>query len=103
MTEICVQSDFMLGLLTEIGSTRALSEQETDLIEDIVAMEQPPAFRWNPRLDQALIRSAHSKGGIRRFADRHRITHYAAYIRLSKIRKLDRVDKSRRMACEGRS
>lgn len=86
MTEICVQSDFMLRILTEIGKHRALRDNETDIIEDCIAFTTE-AFRWSPRLDNALLVSSHSPGGIARFARRHNITGGMAYVRLHRLRK----------------
>ncbi len=83
---ICVKSDFMLCLLTELGRHRALADHETDLVEDIVNMGII-AFRWNPRADRALLTAAHSPGGIARFARRYGITGQSAYDRLYRIRK----------------
>ncbi|SCY69392.1 hypothetical protein SAMN05660666_02510 [Novosphingobium aromaticivorans] len=86
MSEICIQTDFMLGILTEIGRHRALSNRETDIIEDCIAFETAP-FRWNARLDNALLVASHSPGGIARFARRHEITGGMAYARLHRLRK----------------
>lgn len=84
--EITVSPDLLLALLEEIGKARALADHETDIIEEIVRMGLMP-FRWNPRLDGALVRAATSPGAIARFARRHGITGGAAYQRLSRLRK----------------
>lgn len=76
----------LLGLLEEIGRTRALDDGESDLVQDIVAHEREE-FRWNTRLDLGLLRAATSNGGIARFARRHSITASAAYNRLLRLRK----------------
>jgi len=86
MTAISIDSARLLDLLTEIGRNRALTDRETDLIEDIVMTERKP-FRWNSRLDIALERAAQCPGGIARFARRHNITAGMAYARLHRLRK----------------
>lgn len=89
MTEMTIASSRLLGLLDEIGRNRALTDEETDMIEEIVSQDTTP-FRWNPRLDQGLLRAAGPNGGrdggIARFARRHGITPMAAYSRLHRLR-----------------
>lgn len=87
MSEFCVRPEFLLDLLTEVSRTRALADQETDMLEDIIAMQTEP-FRWNPRLDVQLIVASASPGGIARFARRHGIVnHDAVYQKLARLRK----------------
>lgn len=89
----CVHPDKLLDWLTEISRTRALRDDETDVIEAIVCRghkAQGVRFKWNPRLDLALRRAALTKGGIRRFAERHGISPQSAYDRMNKIRKGDK-------------
>lgn len=97
MTAISIDSTCLLDLLTEIGRSRALTDRETDLIEDIVMTERQP-FRWNARLDLALERAAKCPGGIARFARRHNITASAAYNRLHRLKKREgrRIPRKRR-------
>lgn len=92
---ISVRSEFLLSLLNEVGSKRALADHETDIIQEIVCANQH-TFRWNPRLRRQLETASHSKGGIRRFARRVGITEGAAYqewdrIKKRKARKADRA------------
>lgn len=94
MGEICVRSDFMLSLLGEVGKTRALAPHETDVIEDCIAQELMP-FRWNPRLDNALLVASHSPGGIARFCRRIGITRGMADARLLRIRRKQKWKKDR--------
>lgn len=98
MSAISIDSARLLDLLTEIGRNRALTDRETDLIEDIVMTERQP-FRWNPRLDQGLQRAAICPGGIARFARRHSITPQAAYNRLHRLKRKGRkIARARRKA-----
>lgn len=83
---ISVRSEFLLGLLDEVGSKRALADHETDIIQEIVTANQQP-FRWNPRLNNQLEVAASSPGGIRRFARRLGITEGAAYQQHDRIKK----------------
>ena len=86
MSEICLHPEKLLGLLTEIDSHRALTDEETDIVEAILDIEHAP-FRWNARLDHHLITASASVGGIARFARRHAITASAAYNRLLRIKR----------------
>ena len=91
--QFCVHPDLLLDWLTEISRNRALRDHETDVIEAIVCRghkAQGVRFRWNARHDLALKRAAITKGGIRRFAERHGMSPQAAYDRLNKIRKGDK-------------
>ncbi len=90
MSEICLHPDKLLGLLDEIGRHRALTDDETDIIEAIVCRGHKSTgvrFDWNPRLDIKLTIAGNTRGGVRRFAEHHLITPQAAYDRLHKLRK----------------
>ena len=86
MSEICLHPEKLLGLLTEIGSHRALTDEETDIVKAFLDMDHTP-FRWNARLDRHLLTASASVGGIARFARRHEITPMSAYSRLNRLRK----------------
>jgi hypothetical protein len=86
MSVITIDSNRLLDMLTELGRQRALTDRETDLIEDIVMQDQQP-FRWSTGLDLGLQRAAITPGGIARFARRHNITAGMAYARLHRLRK----------------
>lgn len=85
MSEICLHPEKLLDLLTEIGRHRALTDEETDIVEAILDIEHAP-FRWNPRLDNHLLTASHSVGGIARFARRHQITPMSAYSRIKRLK-----------------
>lgn len=103
LAEITVHPDLLLSLLEELGSHRALADHETDLIEEIVTMGLLP-FRWNNRLDRALVLAANSPGAIARFARRHGITSDTAYSRLYRIRgkRRGKERKGRQVPGQGR-
>lgn len=87
MSEFCVLPEFLLGLLTEVSRTRALADHETDMLEDIIAMQIEP-FRWNPRLEVQLLTASASPGGIARFARRHGIVnHSIVYQKLYRLKR----------------
>lgn len=86
MTEFCVRPEFMLGLLTEISRTRALADHETDMLEDIIAMQTEP-FRWNPRMEVQLLAASASPGGIARFCRRHALDRGLVDVKLYRLRK----------------
>lgn len=90
MSEICVPTDLLLGLLTEIGKNRALAGHETDIVEAIVCKGHRSAgirVQWTSRLDRKLLSAAQTKGGIRLFAAKNNIPPQSAYDRLHKLRK----------------
>lgn len=96
MSEICLHPDRLLSLLDEIGRHRALSDEETDLIEAIVCRGHRTAglrTRWTPKLDRALLRAASQRGGIRAFADKNQMSPMAAHRRLTKLRDGKRTDR----------
>ena len=84
---ICVRPDFLLSLITEVGMTRALADHETDIIEDILAIEAAP-FQWSHALEDELLHASTVPGGIARFARRHGIEgHWTCYMKLYRLRK----------------
>lgn len=89
MSEICIPTDLLLGLLTEIGKNRALADHETDIVEAIVCRGHRAAgirVQWTRRLDRKLLAASETKGGIRTFAVTNNMTAKAAYQRLRKLR-----------------
>ncbi len=101
MTEMTIASSRLLGLLDEIGRHRALTDEETDMIEEIVNQDVEP-FRWNRRLDLALERASKTPGAIARFARRIGVTESAAYNRLFRLRKRAKGGRSYRASRRGR-
>lgn len=95
MSIIELRTDLLERMLEELGSHRALEDHETDLLEDICDM-RTRGFRWTKRADLALARSAHSKGGIRRFAARYGITEGAAYMRWSRLKQREKREAMRK-------
>lgn len=84
---IPVKASFLLDLLNEVGRTRALSDTETDLIEEIVRGEQQPCeFQWRQEHDAMLIQAARRKG-IHRLARDLGVSEGAAYQRLARVRR----------------
>lgn len=90
MSQICLQSDLLLNLLTEIGKHRALADHETDLIEAIVCRGHRSSgnyHRWTPDMDRKLLKAANQRGGIKAFSERHGLAMWSAYSRLRKLRE----------------
>lgn len=85
MGEFCLKPDIVLSLLDEISRQRALEPHETDLLEEILALEATP-FRWNPRLENQLVVASASPGGITRFAKRIGIDKGAAFAKLHRLK-----------------
>jgi curved DNA-binding protein CbpA len=86
---IPVMPALLMRLLDEIGRTRALHDEETDLIEILVNRghrTQRIRFAWSPALERELMRASHRKGSIRNFAAKHGISEKACYCRLDKMR-----------------
>ncbi|RPF70456.1 hypothetical protein [Aurantiacibacter spongiae] len=88
MTELIpVKGVFLLGLLEEVGKRRALTDVETDLIEEIVRSEGDCSeFEWQPKHDQWLTEAARRKA-IKRLALDMGVSEGAAYQRLARVRK----------------
>lgn len=89
MTDICLRPERMEALLTEINRHRALTDDEADILEAIINrghQSRNVRRRWTASMDRKLKQASHSKGGIRRFADRQGISDRAAYSRLHKIK-----------------
>lgn len=87
MSVIPVKTDFLLGLLNEVGRTRSLADHETDLIEEIVTGEcADREFEWTEEYDRMLI-AASKRKGIHRLALDLGVSPGAAYMRLHRIRK----------------
>jgi len=97
MGEISLHVERLLALLEEVGSHRALTSDETDLIEEIV-MRSQEVFRWTRKSDDELLLASARMGGISSFARRHQITPGMAYTRLYRLRGRER----REMACHRR-
>lgn len=90
MSDICVQSQFLLSLIDEIGRTRALHDHETDILEAIITKGHQSRginFRWTASLNTKLLVASASKGGIKRFAERHGITDQSARTQIKRLRK----------------
>lgn len=88
-TPIPVPPDTLMRLLDDVGRTRALHDDETDLVELIVTRGHRAAgvkLKWTPDLERELRRVSHRPSGIRSFASQHGITEQAAYDKLSRMR-----------------
>ena len=87
MSVIPVKSEFLLNLLTEVGKRRALSDPETDLIEEIVRSESDECeFQWTEEHDRMLAEASKRKT-IHRLARDLGVSDGAAYARLARYRK----------------
>lgn len=90
MAAICLQPDKMLSLLNEIGRHRALTDDETDIVEAIVCRGHKSTGvkqRWTPDMDEALLEAAKVDGGIARHAQSIGVRPMSCHMRLNKIRK----------------
>jgi len=86
---IPVPPSILMRLLDEVGRTRALLDEETDLVELIVTRGHQSGghnVRWTPNLERELIRASHRPSGIRAFAELHGISENAAYKRISLVK-----------------
>lgn len=86
MSEFCLKPETVFALLDEVSRHRALAPHETDMMEEILAMDTEP-FKWNPRLETQLLTASHSPGGIRRFAARIGVGEIVARQKLYRLRK----------------
>ena len=90
MTEICLAPDKIEALLCEINRHRALTDEETDLLEAVITRGHRSSairFKWTPALERALLRAYSRPTGVRAFAERHGLTTQAAYDKIHKLRK----------------
>jgi len=88
--DICLQPEKMLSLLNEIGRHRALTDDETDIVEAIVCRGHRSTGvrqRWTPAKDAALLEAAKVDGGIKRYAEQIGVRPMSCHMRLNKIRK----------------
>ena len=84
---IPVKSSFLLDILTEIGRARALSDTETDLVEEIIRGETgTDEFHWTKEHDAMLVQAARRRS-IHRLARDLGVSDGAAYARLHRVRK----------------
>ena len=86
---IPVLPSILMRLLDEIGRTRALHDEETDLVELIVTRghrKSGAKAHWTPDLERALMRASHRPSGVRAFAAKHAISENAAYKRISLVK-----------------
>lgn len=87
--EFCLAPDKLESLLDEISRHRALTPEETDMLEALICRGHQSTgrnFRWKPADDRALMKASRKRGGIQQFADERGIARQGAYSRLSKIR-----------------
>lgn len=90
MTCIPVPTDLAFTLLDEASRRRALSDEESLLLEQIVTrghQTRGVRIQWTQALDRALWRASYRKGTIRQFAAAHNFSEQACYDRLLKLRK----------------
>ncbi|MEW9855918.1 hypothetical protein [Novosphingobium sp. M1R2S20] len=87
---ICLPPEKMLSLLDEIGRHRALTDDETDIVEAIVCRGHRSTgirTRWTPEMDEALLEAAKVDGGIARHAQKIGVRPMSCHMRLNKLRK----------------
>ncbi len=86
MLQICLHPDALGSLLDEVSRYRALTEDESLLLEQIVCRghrAQRVRIRWTAKMDRQLKLAALSKGGIRRFARDNGLSENAVYQRIA--------------------
>lgn len=87
--EICLHPEKLGALLDEVSRHRALTEEESLILERIVCRghrRQSGRITWTPKLDQELLKCHNRPGAIRSFAERNGMTPRAAYVRIDKLR-----------------
>jgi hypothetical protein len=86
---IPVAPETLMRLLDDVGRTRALLDDETDLVELIVTRGhrgQGVKLKWTADIERELRRVSARPSGVRSFAARYGITEQAAYDKLSRLR-----------------
>jgi hypothetical protein len=90
MTCIPVPTDLAFRLLDEVSRKRALANDESLLLEQVISMGRKPKgahIRWTPQLDRALWQASYRKGALKAFAEKYGITPQAASNRLLRLRE----------------
>lgn len=91
MTCIPIPTDLAFRLLDELSRARALADDESILLEQLVMRghhnTKGVQLRWTPALDRALWRASYRKGAIKHFAESNGITPQAASNRLLRLRE----------------
>lgn len=96
---IPVPTDLAFRLLDEVSRKRALADDESDLLEQLVCRghrSQGVRIIWTTKLDRALLRASFRNGTIRQFAADQGMSEMQAYKRLEKLRK-KQADKEARL------
>lgn len=84
----------MLELMDRLGRQRALSEDESKLVEILVRRTSRTMprrlYQWTKDDNRELLRVQHRPGAIQAFADKRGMTYKAAFQQLSRLRKVFR-------------
>ena len=80
-----VRKSWLLEVLNELGCSRALTDYESEVLEDIISNETEQ-FRWTADLDRALLMATEINGGIARLSRRIKVTPGMAYSRIHRLR-----------------
>lgn len=86
---IPVPTDLAFRLLDEVSRKRALADDESILLEQLVCrghQSEGIRIKWTPKLERALVRASLRKGALQAFADANGMTYKAAHEHLRKVR-----------------
>lgn len=98
MNCIPIPTDLAFTLLDEASRRRALTDDESLLLEQIVTRgHQTRGIRitWTPKLERELWKASYRKGTIQSFADANGMSYKAAHEHLRKMRAR-KADKTRK-------
>jgi hypothetical protein len=96
---IAIETALAFRLLDEVSRARALAEDESLLLEQLVCRghrSQGTRIAWTPKLERALLRASYRNSTIRQFAADNGMSEMCAYKRLEKLRK-KQADKEARL------
>lgn len=92
--EICLHPEKLGKLLDEVSRYRALTEEESVMLEQIVCRGHQSTGvkqRWTPEMDRELLQAAQVNGGIARHAEKIGVRPMSCHMRLHKLRKRNPV------------
>ena len=86
---IGVCPDMLSRLLDDVGRHRALTDEESLMVETLIRRRTQCRVyvKWTADLDRKLLAVARKRSEVRKFAHRHQMTPQCAYDRLHKLRK----------------
>lgn len=84
-------ADAAIYFAEQLGRERALSEQESIVLERVISSKPRPDRRWTPEEDRKLLKMSKARIRGADMAETLKRTPWAVYRRLSDLKKRERV------------